>query len=76
MSKLNSLTFDTYKVAAKQTLNDAAQEEPDAVIVLMFNRGSGQFKIKCSKVESRLELLGALREAEQHILVNGYRDAS
>jgi hypothetical protein len=75
MSKLNSLTFDTYKVAAKQTLNDAIQDEPDAVIVLMFNRGSGQFRIKCSKVENRLELLGALREAEQHILVNGYSDA-
>jgi hypothetical protein len=37
--------------------------------------GSGKFKIKCSKVENRLELLGALREAEQHILVNGYSAA-
>lgn len=72
MSKLKSLTFDEYKVAAKQTLSEAIDEEPDAVIVLMFHRGSGQFKIKCSKVENRLELIGALREAEQHILVNGY----
>lgn len=76
MSRLKSLTFDTYKVAAKQTLDEAKDEEPDAVIVLMFHRGSGQFKIKCSKIESRLELLGALREAEQHILVNGYSRAS
>ena len=75
MSKLKSLTFDTYKVAAKATLDEARNEEPDAVIVLIFHRGSGQFKIKCSKVESRLELLGALREAEQHILVNGYSNA-
>lgn len=72
MSKLKSLTFDTYKVAAKATLNEASEEEPDAVIVMLFHRGTGQFRIKCSKVESRLELLGALREAEQHILVNGY----
>ncbi len=72
MSKLKSLTFDTYKVAAKATLNEASEEEPDAVIVILFHRGTGQFRIKCSKVESRLELLGALREAEQHILVNGY----
>jgi hypothetical protein len=72
MSKLKSLTFDEYKVAAKQTLNESMDEEPDAVIVLLFNRGSGQFKIKCSKVENRLELIGALREAEQHILVNGF----
>jgi hypothetical protein len=72
MSKLKSLTFDEYKVAAKQALNESMDEEPDAVIVLLFNRGSGQFKIKCSKVENRLELIGALREAEQHILVNGF----
>ena len=63
MSKLKSLTFDEYKVNAKVTLNDAIDEEPDAVIVLLFHRGTGQFKIKCSKVENRLELLGALREA-------------
>jgi hypothetical protein len=75
MSKLKSLTFDAYKVDAKQTLDEAKDEEPDAVIVLAFHRGSGQFKIKCSKVENRLELLGALREAEQHILVNGYSNA-
>ena len=75
MSKLKSLTFDEYKVAAKQTLVEAGDEEPDAVIVLLFHRGTGQFKIKCSKVETRLELLGALREAEQHILVNGYSHA-
>lgn len=72
MSKLKSLTFDGYKVAAKATLNEVIDEEPDAVIVLMFHRGSGQFRIKCSKVENRLELIGALREAENHVLVNGY----
>jgi hypothetical protein len=72
MSKLKSLTFDEYKVAAKVTLNEAIDEEPDAVIVLMFHRGSGQFKIKCSKIENRLELVGALEEAKNHVLVTGY----
>lgn len=72
MSKLKSITFDDYKVDAKRTLNEAIDEEPDAVIVLLFHRGSGQFMIKCSKVESRLELIGALREAENHVLVKGY----
>ena len=68
MSKLKSITFDDYKVDAKRTLNEAINEEPDAVIVLLFHRGSGQFRIKCSKVESRLELIGALREAENHVI--------
>lgn len=72
MSKLKSLTFDEYKVAAKATLNEAIDEEPDAAIVLLFHRGTGQFKIKCSKVEDRLALIGALEEAKNHIIVTGY----
>ena len=72
MSKLKSLTFDDYKVNAKAILNEAIDEEPDAVIVLTFHRGTGQFKIKCSKVEDRLSLIGALEEAKNHVLVNGY----
>ena len=72
MSKLKSLTFDEYKVNATATLNEAIDEEPDAVIVLMFHRGTGQFKIKCSKIEDRLSLIGALEEAKNHVLVNGY----
>lgn len=72
MSKLKSLTFDKYKVNAREILNEAIDEEPDAVIVLTFHRGTGQFKIKCSKVEDRLSLIGALEEAKNHVLVNGY----
>ena len=72
MSKLKSLTFDEYKVNAKVILNEAIEEEPDAVIVLVFHRGSGQFKIKCSKIEDRLALIGALEEAKNHVIVNGY----
>ena len=72
MSKLKSLTFDEYKVNAKAILNEAIDEEPDAVIVLLFQRGTGQFKIKCSKVEDRLALIGALEEAKNHVIVSGY----
>ena len=72
MSRLKSLTFDKYKVNAREILNEAIDEEPDAVIVLTFHRGTGQFKIKCSKVEDRLSLIGALEEAKNHVLVNGY----
>ncbi len=72
MSKLKSLTFDEYKVNAKVVLNEAIDEEPDAVIVLLFHRGTGQLKIKCSKVEDRLALIGALEEAKNHVIVNGY----
>lgn len=72
MSKLKALTFDTYKVSAKAILDEARDEEPDAVIVLMFHRGTGQFKIKCSKVEDRLSMIGALEEAKNHVIVTGY----
>lgn len=72
MSKLKSLTFDEYKVNAKVILNEAIDEEPDAVIVLLFHRGTGQFNIKCSKVEDRLALIGALEEAKNHVIVSGY----
>jgi coenzyme F420-reducing hydrogenase delta subunit len=72
MSKLKSLTFDEYKVDAKAVLNEAIDEEPDAVIVVMFHRGTGQFKIKSSKAQDRLALIGALEEAKNHIIVNGY----
>ena len=37
MSKLKSLTFDEYKVAATETLNEAIDAEPDAVIVLLLH---------------------------------------
>ena len=71
MSNIKALTFDEYKDSAKQVLDEARDEEPDAVIVLLFHRGTGRFMLKCSKIEHRLELLGALREAEHHVLMGG-----
>lgn len=73
MSKLKSLTIpDHHKVEAKRTLNEVIDEEPDTVIVLAFWKDRGQFKIKCSTVPDRLQLLGALREAEAHVIERGY----
>lgn len=75
MSKLKSLTIpDHHKVQAKATLNEAIDEEPDTVIVLCFWKDRGQFKIKCSSMQDRLTLIGALEEAKNHVLVKGYSE--
>jgi hypothetical protein len=73
MSKLKTLTIpDHHKVQAKITLNEAIDEEPDTVIVLCFWKDKGQFKIKASTMQDRLQLIGALEEAKNHVLVTGY----
>ena len=72
MSKLKSLTFDHHKIEAKATLNNAIDEEPDTVIVLMFWKDRGEFRIKCSTIENRLVVLGALEEAKAHVLERGF----
>ena len=73
MSKLKTLTIpDHHKVQAKITLNEAIDEEPDTVIVLCFWKDKGQFKIKASTTQDRLQLIGALEEAKNHVLVTGY----
>jgi len=73
MSKLKTLTIpDHHKVQAKITLDEAIDEEPDTVIVLCFWKDKGQFKIKASTMQDRLQLIGALEEAKNHVLVTGY----
>lgn len=73
MSKLKTLTIpDRYKVEAKAVLNEAIDELPDTVIVLCFWKDQGQFKIKTSAMQDRLVLVGALEEAKNKILVDGY----
>jgi len=73
MSKLKTLTIpDRYKVEAKAVLNEAIDETPDTVIVLCFWKDQGQFKIKTSAMQDRLVLVGALEEAKNKILVDGY----
>ena len=73
MSKLKSLTIPNHhKVAAKEVLNEAMDEEPDTVIVLCFWKDKGQFKIKTSMVPDRLMLIGAIEEAKNRIIMDGY----
>ena len=73
MSKLKTLTIpDRYKVEAKAVLDEAIDEAPDTVIVLCFWKDQGQFKIKTSAMQDRLALIGALEEAKNKILVDGY----
>ena len=73
MSKLKTLTIpDRYKVEAKAVLDEAIDEAPDTVIVLAFWKDQGQFKIKTSAMQDRLTLIGALEEAKNKILVDGY----
>jgi hypothetical protein len=73
MSKLKSLTIpDRYKVAANEILNEAKDEQPDTVIVLCFWKDKGQFKIKTSMVPDRLMLIGAIEEAKNKIITDGY----
>lgn len=73
MSKLKSLTIPNHhKVNAKAILNEAIDEEPDTAIVLCFWLDRGQFKIKTSSVPDRLMLIGALEEAKNKIITDGY----
>ena len=53
-------------------LNEAADEQPDSVIVLCFWKDRGQFKIKTSTVPNRLTLIGALEEAKNKVITDGY----
>jgi len=73
MSKLRSATIpDHHKVHAKATLNEAIDESPDTVIVLCFWKDKGQFKIKTSTASDRLMVIGALEEAKNKFIMDGY----
>jgi hypothetical protein len=73
MSKLKTATIpDHHKVQAKIILDEAIDEQPDSVIVLCFWKDKGQFKIKTSTVPDRLMLIGALEEAKDKIIKDGY----
>ena len=73
MSKLKTATIpDHHKVQAKITLNETIDEEPDSVIVLCFWKDRGQFKIKTSTASDRLVVIGALEEAKNKFIMDGY----
>ena len=57
---------------AKALLNEAIDEAPDTVIVLCFWKDKGQFKIKTSTASDRLMVIGALEEAKNKFITDGY----
>jgi len=73
MSKLKPLVIpDHHKTQAKAMLNEAIEEAPDTVIVLCFWKDRGQFKIKSSTAADRLMVIGALEEAKNKFIMDGY----
>lgn len=73
MSKLKSLTIpDHHKVQARAMLQEAMDETPDTVIVLCFWKDKRQFKIKTSTAADRLMVIGALEEAKNKFIMDGY----
>lgn len=58
---------------AKALLLAASEQGFDSVIVFGFRHRDHTFSITSSKIHQRFELLGALREAEHHVINNGVR---
>jgi len=72
MTKLTPVIRDHHKAQAEAVLLEAIEEMPDTVIVLCFFNKAKQFKIKVSTVPDRLTLIGALEEAKNKIIIDGY----
>ena len=73
MSKLQPVAIsDKYKEAAAELLHEALDENPDTVVVVLFWKDRGQFKIKTSPTQDRLQLIGALTEALHKLVKDGY----
>ena len=75
MSKLKPVAIsDKYKEAAAEMLQEAIDEEPDTAVIVMFWKDRGQFKIKTSPTQDRLQLIGALTEALHKVVKDGYTE--
>ena len=72
MTKLKPVIADHHKTQARDMLEEVIEEAPDSVIVLCFWKDRGQFKIKVSTVPDRLTLIGALEEAKNKVITDGY----
>ena len=72
MTKLTPVIPDHHKEQAAAVLHEALDENPDTVIVLLFWKDRGQYKIKVSTVPDRLALIGALEEAKNKVITDGY----
>ena len=64
---------DNYKEAAERLLDECVEEQFDTVIVLGFYNEKKAFKIKCSPMHDRIYILGALAEAQAHVLEQGFK---
>lgn len=74
MSELQPVTISNkYKEAAAEMLHEAIDENPDTAIVILFWKDRGQFKIKTSPVQDRLQLIGAMTEALHKLVNDGYQ---
>lgn len=74
MSKLTPVITDHHKEQAAAILHEALDESPDTVIVLCFWKDRGQYKIKTSTIPDRLTLIGALEEAKNKVIMDGYTE--
>lgn len=72
MTKLTPVIPDHHKTQARDMLEEVIEEAPDSVIVLCFWKDRGQFKIKVSTIPDRLTLIGALEEAKNKVIVDGF----
>lgn len=72
MTKLTPVISDHHKDKARDTLEEAIEEAPDTVIVLCFWKDKSQFRIKTSTIPDRLTLIGALEEAKNKVVMDGY----
>ena len=72
MTKLAPVITDHHKENAAAVLHEALDEAPDTVIVLSFWKDRGLFAIKTSPIPDRLALIGALEEAKNKIITDGY----
>lgn len=73
MSKLQPVTIsDKYKKEALDMLYESIDEKPDTAIIVLFWKDRGQFKIKTSATQDRLQLIGALTESLHKLVKDGY----
>lgn len=73
MTKIQPVAIsDKYKTDAAKMLHETLDENPDTVIVLCFWRDRGQFTIKTSAIPDRLALIGAIEEAKNKVITDGY----
>lgn len=72
MKVLKSIS-QTNQEDAKALLLEASEQGFDSVIILGFRHKDHTVAIRSSKLHQRLEVLGALREAEHHLIRSGER---